>query len=69
MNRTATTAVSGAAEKLGLAQQAFREFHARCVWFMRPDAEITAEDLPYLCDRLRADGGRRGFEIAAQLCR
>jgi len=57
------------AEKLALAQQAFREFHARCFWFMRRDAEIVAEEVPYLCERLRADGGRRGFQIAAELCR
>jgi len=50
------------AEKLTQAQSAFREFHARCFWFMRPDAEIVAE-------RLRADGGRRGFHLAAELCR
>jgi hypothetical protein len=57
------------AEKLALARQAFREFHARCFWFMRRDAEIVAEEVPYLCERLRADGGRRGFQIAAELCR
>lgn len=55
--------------KLALAQQAFREFHARCFWFMRPDAEIVAEEVPYICERLRADGGRRGFDIAAEICR
>jgi len=57
------------AEKLALAQAAFREFHARCFWFMRPDAEIVAEEVPYICERLRADGGRRGFYLAAELCR
>ncbi len=57
------------ADKLDLAQQAFREFHARCFWFMRPDAEIVAEEVPYICERLRADGGRRGFHLAAELCR
>lgn len=57
------------AEKLALAQAAFREFHARCFWFMRPDAEIVAEEVPYICERLRADGGRRGFHLAADLCR
>ena len=55
--------------KLALAQAAFREFHARCFWFMRPDAEIVAEEVPYICERLRADGGRRGFHLAADLCR
>jgi hypothetical protein len=57
------------AEQLALAQAAFREFHARCFWFMRPDAEIVAEEVPYICERLRADGGRRGFHLAADLCR
>ena len=56
-------------EKLALAQKAFREFHARCFWFMRPDAEIVAEEVSYVCERLRADGGRRGFQIAAEICR
>jgi hypothetical protein len=51
------------AEKLTLAQSAFREFHARCFWFMRPDTEIIAEEVPYLCERLR------GFQLAAELCR
>jgi len=56
-------------ERLALAQRAFREFHARCFWFMRPDAEIVAEEVLYICERLRADGGRRGFQIAAEICR
>ena len=30
-------------------------------------AEIVAEEVPYICERLRADGGRRGFFIAADL--
>ena len=56
-------------EKLALAQEAFREFHARCFWFMRADAVVTVEDIPYVCSRLRADGGREGFMRAAQICR
>lgn len=56
-------------EKLALAQEAFREFHARCFWFMRADALITEDDLPYLCSRLRTDGDREGFMRAAQICR
>ena len=62
-------AIKCSEDKLELAQQAFREFHVRCLWFMRPDAEIVAEEVPYSCERLRADGGRRGFEIAAEICR
>lgn len=48
-------------EKLALAQQAFARFHARCFWFMREDAQITPAEIPYLCHRLRTDGGREGF--------
>jgi hypothetical protein len=73
VNETATKTPADipkpAPEKLALAQQAFREFHARCFWFMRPDAEIVPEEVPYICERLCADGGRRGFQIAAELCR
>lgn len=70
MNKLAVqTPMPRPADKLALAQQAFREFHARCFWFMRPDAEIVAEEVPYICERLRADGGRRGFHLAAELCR
>ena len=56
-------------EKLRKAQAAFREFYHACFWFMRPDIRITESDLPYIIRRLRADGGRRGFERAAELCR
>ena len=55
-------------EKLALARQAFREFHTQCFWFMRLDAEIEADDVPYICERLRADGGRRGYFLAAEIC-
>ena len=69
VNRTETVTLDFSVERLALAQQAFRDFHARCFWFMRRDAEIVAEEVPYLCERLRADGGRRGFQLAAELCR
>lgn len=70
MNGTEKAAPEAIApEKLALAQRAFQEFHARCFWFMRADATILAEDVPYICERLRADGGRRGFQIAAEICR
>lgn len=55
-------------DRLALAQQAFQDFHSRCFWFMRADAQITAEEVPYICQRLRADGGRAGFLLAARIC-
>ncbi len=67
--RTSVAAPPAPPERLALAQQAYAEFHARCFWFMRRDAQITEEEIPYICARLRADGGRRGFLLAAQICR
>ena len=55
-------------QRLALAQQAFGDFHGRCFWFMRSDAQVTEEDIPYVCTRLRADGGREGFFLAAKIC-
>jgi hypothetical protein len=67
--RTTVGAPPAAPERLALAQKAYEEFHARCFWFMRRDAQITEEEIPYVCERLRADGGRAGFMLAAQICR
>ena len=63
------TAERPVAERVRLAQAAFREFYHACFWFMRSDATITEADLPYIIDRLRADGGRDGFKRAAEICR
>jgi hypothetical protein len=55
-------------DKVELAREAFRDFYHTCFWFMRPDVLIEEADVPYIIQRLRADGGRRGFERAAELC-
>lgn len=57
------------ADKIELARQVYQEFHARCFWFMRKDLIPTAEDLPEIVRGLRQHGGRRGYELAARLCR
>lgn len=70
MNETVVKdAPTPSVRNLALAQAAFREFHSRCFWFMRPNAQLAHEDVPYICERLRADGGRRGFLLAAEICR
>jgi hypothetical protein len=51
------------------ARRAFRAFHAQCFWHMRPDIQITREDIPEIIRGLRKNGGRRGFLVAARLCR
>ena len=66
LSKVATPPASPA--KLALAQQAFERFHSRCFWFMRREARITEQEIPYICERLRADGGRPGFRLAAQIC-
>jgi hypothetical protein len=67
-NPSTDAAPPASAAKLALAQQAFERFHSRCFWFMRREARITEQEIPYICERLRADGGRPGFRLAAQIC-
>ena len=50
------------------ARRAFREFHAQCFWYMRPDMAITLADVPEVARGLRQHGGRQGFILAAKLC-
>ena len=51
------------------ARRAFREFHAQCFWFMPEEMVVTLADIPEIVRGLRLNGGRRGFLLAAKLCR
>jgi hypothetical protein len=51
------------------ARRAYREFHASCFWSFDPDYRVTADDIPWVAERLMRFGGRRGWEIGARLCR
>lgn len=51
------------------ARRAFRRFHAQCFWYMREDMDVTLADVPDIVRGLRQNGGRRGFLLAAKLCR
>jgi hypothetical protein len=51
------------------ARRAFLEFRAQCFWYMPRNAKITLADLPEVVRGLRQNGGRRGFLLAARLCR
>ncbi|MFN3409275.1 MAG: hypothetical protein ACK45B_09805 [Limisphaerales bacterium] len=69
MNKPSAVAIPPTeSERLALAREAFLRFHSRCFWFMRRDALITEREIPYICERLRADGGRPGFLLAARIC-
>jgi hypothetical protein len=50
------------------ARRAFRRFHARCFWFMRPDLHVTLDDIPEIVRGLQSHGGREGFFLANKLC-
>ena len=49
------------------ARRAFREFHAQCFWYLRPDLQVSLDDVPEIVRGLRQNGGRRGFFVAARL--
>jgi hypothetical protein len=55
--------------RIHAARAAFRDYHARCFWHMRPDLAITIEDIPVIARGLRQNGGRQGYLLAEQLCR
>ncbi len=55
--------------RVGLAQQAYRDFFAQCFWSYCEDAEITEEKIPFVISGLRENGGHAGYRIAARLCR
>ena len=57
------------AERLKLAQQAFRDFFAQCFWSSDPNLIITEELIPFVVRGLRYYGGHKGYQIAAELCR
>jgi hypothetical protein len=57
------------AERLDLAKAAVREFRTQCFWFWRENIEVGTADIPEIARGLRQDGGRRGFLLAAKLCR
>jgi hypothetical protein len=58
-----------ATEKLALAKRILHDFHAQCFWYMREDAEMKPSDIEEIVRGLRRNGGRRGFLLAARLCR
>jgi hypothetical protein len=56
-------------ERMALARQVLRDFHAQCFWYLREDMELKPSDLDEIARGLRQNGGRKGFLLAARLCR
>jgi hypothetical protein len=68
MNQTDDNTLS-LPEKLELARKVLHDFHAQCFWYLREDIELKPADLDEIVRGLRQNGGRRGFLLAAKLCR
>ena len=58
-----------ARDRVDAARRAFRDYHAQCFWYLRPDLNVTLGDVPEIVRGLRRNGGRKGFLLAARLCR
>jgi hypothetical protein len=54
-------------DRLALARELFREYHARCFWNSPRDLEITEENVPFVVRGLRLFGGSTGFKLAGKL--
>jgi hypothetical protein len=54
-------------ERVELANQLYREFHARCFWHSPRDLVITEDLIPFVVKGLRTHGGRRGFILSGKL--
>ena len=46
------------------ARRAFREFHTQCFWYLRPDLQVSLDDIPEIVRGLRRNGGRKGSDPA-----
>ncbi len=58
-----------ARDRVRMARRIFRDYHAQCFWYLRPDMQVTLGDVPEIVRGLRRNGGRKGFLLAARLCR
>ena len=54
-------------ERLELARELFRRFHAQCFWHSPRDLEISEDLIPFVVNGLRANGGHLGFVLAGKL--
>ncbi len=54
-------------ERLELARELFRRFHAQCFWHSPRDLEISEDLIPFVVKGLRAHGGHLGFALAGKL--
>lgn len=62
-----TSAPDAQARRVELARRAFKEFYAQCFWSYRRDWLVEEEDIPWLIEELRLNGGHKGYRMATAL--
>lgn len=51
------------------ARRAYRRFYSRCFWSYDPDYRVKLEDVAWVAEQLRKNGGREAWQVGAKLCR
>mgnify|MGYP006449783327 CR=1 FL=1 len=51
------------------ARRYYQQFHDRCFWNAPADLVVGREDIDWVAQKLRQNGGRAGWEAASKLCR
>ncbi|MFQ5718602.1 MAG: hypothetical protein ACE5IK_03550 [Acidobacteriota bacterium] len=51
------------------ARRAYRRFHTECFWSFDPDYQVTREDVAWVAQQLRRQGGREAWLLGTKLCR
>lgn len=56
-------------EKLLKAQAAYEKFRTQCFWSCKKNLTLKNNDISWVAEGLRKNGGKEGFLIAGELCR
>ena len=56
-------------DKLHKAQVAYQRFRTQCFWSYKKNLVLRNNDIPWVAEGLRKNGGKEGFLIAGELCR
>ena len=65
--RALTSDAARAMVQLREARRAFREFRTRCFWSADPSYRVAADDVPWVLEQLRKNGGREAYAAAARI--
>ena len=49
------------------ARRAFKRFKTLCFWSFDPRLKVSRNDIPWMIEQLRKNGGRDAWEVAAKL--